>query len=598
MSNQHFIQNAPPGTVVGRLPTGSGPCEAIPHLSLLVETGLLVADLGLVSGNCGPFPRKIIVTMLVTPAGSVDVQTALGLEDTDVTYVTVGAINGVTIPTLTGTFPGWNVYEGFSVQPTDAGPNIAISPAVEVTIYKFDGTVQDGLTGNITVALGKNPTGATLSGTLTQPVVSGVATFNDLSLDRMGTGFTLLATALDSINQYCVESAAFDLTATLVFTTEPSTTAPNTSISPAVVVTVQDPYGATITSYTGNVTVAISTNPASGTLSGTLTVACVAGVATFSDLQIDNIGDGYVLSANSTDPATGTVFAQVFTSAFNIDYYTLTIAADTSNYDVYNEFVSVFGTPPSNVALTLTINSGVVVSCTGGSGFALSFSSGWTGTPTFTLVNNGYIIGAGGSGNAGGKGHTSLYDGIPGDDGVLALALAGDTTITNGSGFIWGGGGAGGSGGGVFGSDGVGNCGIGGAGGSGGAGNTNAGVAGIGDGVLGGNWHDPIDVSPSDGNAPTGALISQTGGAAALGGSDVSTVGGPASLNSGDGGAGGDYGQPGSSGQDATYVVPSGIVAAGLGGAGGAAGDAIATNGATITWISGSGSPNVKGAVS
>ena len=40
---------------------------------------------------------------------------------------------------------------------------------------------------------------------------------------------------------------------------------------------------------------AIGTNPGGGTLSGTTTVAAVAGVATFSNLSINKAGTGYTL---------------------------------------------------------------------------------------------------------------------------------------------------------------------------------------------------------------------------------------------------------------------------------------------------------------
>ena len=46
----------------------------------------------------------------------------------------------------------------------------------------------------MTVALGNNPGGATLGGTLTAPVVDGVATFSDLTLSQPGTGYTLTVT--------------------------------------------------------------------------------------------------------------------------------------------------------------------------------------------------------------------------------------------------------------------------------------------------------------------------------------------------------------------------------------------------------------------
>ena len=51
-----------------------------------------------------------------------------------------------------------------------------------------------------------------------------------------------------------------------------------------------DRFGNLVTFDTSNVTVALGTNPGGGTLSGTTTLAAVAGVATFSTLSIDKTG--------------------------------------------------------------------------------------------------------------------------------------------------------------------------------------------------------------------------------------------------------------------------------------------------------------------
>jgi hypothetical protein len=82
----------------------------------------------------------------------------------------------------------------------------------------------------------------------------------------------------------------------LVFTQQPTTTLPLTTMQPAVRVTVTDASGNPVTSFTGTVTIAIGHNGGlltPGTLSGTKTVTVVNGVATFSDLSIDQPGNGY-----------------------------------------------------------------------------------------------------------------------------------------------------------------------------------------------------------------------------------------------------------------------------------------------------------------
>src|SRR6185295_12971725 len=71
----------------------------------------------------------------------------------------------------------------------------------------------------------------------------------------------------------------------LFFFSAPGTVAAGSPFS--VVVQARDSAGQVATSFTGTVTISIATNPAGGTLSGTTSVAAVAGVATFSNLSID-----------------------------------------------------------------------------------------------------------------------------------------------------------------------------------------------------------------------------------------------------------------------------------------------------------------------
>ncbi len=85
----------------------------------------------------------------------------------------------------------------------------------------------------------------------------------------------------------------------LAFTQAPVTTSAGSQM-PTVRVAIQDASGNTVTSATGQVTLAIGANPGAGTLSGTTTVSAVNGVAVFSTLSIDKAGSGYTLTAVST----------------------------------------------------------------------------------------------------------------------------------------------------------------------------------------------------------------------------------------------------------------------------------------------------------
>jgi len=82
-----------------------------------------------------------------------------------------------------------------------------------------------------------------------------------------------------------------------------------------VQVTALDDQGDPVASFTGSVTIAIGHNGGllmPGQLSGTTTVAAVNGIATFSDLSIDQIGNDYTLRVT----AAGLTGAE--SAAFNI----------------------------------------------------------------------------------------------------------------------------------------------------------------------------------------------------------------------------------------------------------------------------------------
>jgi hypothetical protein len=124
---------------------------------------------------------------------------------------------------------------------------------------------------------------------------------------------------------------------------------------------------------TDTVTVAIGTNPSSGTLSGTTTVTVVAGVATFTGLSINKAGTGYTLGATSVPLTSAT------SSTFNITPGTPTQLAFTTSPSNSTGGVA-FGTQPvvtvedadgnpvtsdtSNVTLAIT----AVTPATGGPG--------------------------------------------------------------------------------------------------------------------------------------------------------------------------------------------------------------------------------------
>jgi hypothetical protein len=95
--------------------------------------------------------------------------------------------------------------------PTDTAAGQAIGPAVVVAVVdRFGNVVTSDNTDTVTLSLGANPGGGTLSGTLTVTVVNGVATFGDLSIDLPGAGYTLHATVGGSLPD--IDSDPFNVT--------------------------------------------------------------------------------------------------------------------------------------------------------------------------------------------------------------------------------------------------------------------------------------------------------------------------------------------------------------------------------------------------
>ncbi|MCE2724453.1 MAG: hypothetical protein LW865_14430 [Betaproteobacteria bacterium] len=244
----------------------------------------------------------------------------------------------------------------------------------------------------------------------------------------------------------------------------------------------------------------------------------------------------------------------------------INLTISTDQLAGYNAFTAA-GSPAGAVDLRITVNSSIIVSELR----ALSFAAG----STILITNNGTIRGVGGTGGDGGSisWFGSLAGAQTGGAGTDAIQTNRPTTINNTSGNVWGGGGGGGGGGGA--TDQTNGALASGGGGGGGAGDGSAGIAGVCDTFSGGVAYPG---SSGQRGVPTSGGL---GGAASTG----------SGANSGKGGDGGDYGQVGANGADATL----GDTYIGNGSTGGAAGRAVFTNGAGLTWTGGNNGTQVKG---
>ena len=163
-----------------------------------------------------------------------------------------------------------NVIQNAKVVLSSTGSNPAFSPAPPNTNSSGVSTS----TFSSTTAEGK-----TISGTL-----------------QVGSGSIVALTHTAGVT--VIPGTATQLT----FTSEPTTTNHNATITPDIVVTAFDQFGNVATGYTGTITLSITAGtPATGGpggLTGTNPVTAANGVATFSGMSMTDIGTSYSLDAS------------------------------------------------------------------------------------------------------------------------------------------------------------------------------------------------------------------------------------------------------------------------------------------------------------
>lgn len=228
-----------------------------------------------------------------------------------------------------------------------------------------------------------------------------------------------------------------------------------------------------------------------------------------------------------------------------------TISASTSNYNLRSAAIAAGWDQVLVLKATITINSGVFVTSTSTGTPAFQTGSSFPAGSTLAIINNGFIVGRGGTGGTGGF-SSNRAGGTAGGSGGTALLVSASCSVTNNN-TIGGGGGGGGGG--------ANSAVLGGSGGGGGGG------AGLGTGGPRGSQ------SAGTVNSQNGSNGTETaGGAGGAGGGD-----GRANTAGGRGGNGGGLGAAGATGSrsaDNSY--------AGFGG--GSPGNAVVGN-ANITWV-------------
>lgn len=265
------------------------------------------------------------VTNLPTGTFTGQVPTATAITDANgvatAPVLTANTVAGsftvtATIGTLTANFNLTNIAAAASKltylqQPTTTTAGQPITPAVRIGIVDQFGNLTNS-TAAVTIALGNNPTSTQLNGTLTVNAIGGVATFSNLSINKAGTGYTLVAT---STGLTSATSNAFNIVggaAVRFVITAPTRVANGTSFQ--VTITAQDQFGNVATGYTG--TISFSSASPGLTLPGNQTfTAADAGVKRVN-IGVRRVGLALVTvrdtATNSPIPAVTFRFWSVF----------------------------------------------------------------------------------------------------------------------------------------------------------------------------------------------------------------------------------------------------------------------------------------------
>jgi hypothetical protein len=181
--------------------------------------------------------------------------------------------------------------------------SVVIGQAFGVSVELVGGNGQRVTSATNTVAL--SLTGASLNGTTSVAAVGGVATFSGLTIAAAASNLQFTATA----SGFSATSSGFASVdplapSALRFVTQPS----NVNIGQTFGTSVEfvRPDGQRSTSATANVTLSIP----GGSLSGTTTVAAVAGLATFTGLSVPGAASNLQITATSgTLTTTSAAFA-------------------------------------------------------------------------------------------------------------------------------------------------------------------------------------------------------------------------------------------------------------------------------------------------
>jgi hypothetical protein len=251
-----------------------------------------------------------------TAGGSPGISTISAAQG-DVAATTTVVVSGTRLVFLYG--PGQTPFGSRIISTLDqpGACNAADTHVLPITVKAVDQAGHLVPNGAVTLKLGSNPGGATLSGTLTEsqndPTPSYV-TFHEVRISAMGNGYTLIASSPGMVsatsNPFDVLPSPNSPAVRLFFDRVVCTSGDRGNVwqvgTPHTieVTAVDDAWsldhdgmfqGNVVTTYSGPVTISVESG---GGLGGTLTVSAVSGRATFSDL-VPRATGSYVIIASA-----------------------------------------------------------------------------------------------------------------------------------------------------------------------------------------------------------------------------------------------------------------------------------------------------------
>jgi subtilase family serine protease len=188
---------------------GAGPSGSVTFSTCGTATSCNKTVVPVSFNNSGAAADAFATGTLTTTFSTTGVQTITATFTTADTNYSSCAMAACEVGSAAVTVTASPAKVAFTVQPTNVVVGASITPAVKVSVEDASGNVVTSATNAITIAIGTNLNGGTLSGTLTANAVNGVATFSNLSINTAGTGYTLTAAAAGLTG---ATSSAFNVT--------------------------------------------------------------------------------------------------------------------------------------------------------------------------------------------------------------------------------------------------------------------------------------------------------------------------------------------------------------------------------------------------